>query len=66
MHRAAVAVRATAEELRALLETVQKTEEDISTPFANRLLRNGIILIAVFFAFLLGYRWIASRIAPSR
>ncbi len=64
--KTAVAVRATAEELRALLATVQKTEEDISTPFADRLLRNGVILIAVFFASMLAYRWIAARIPPAR
>jgi hypothetical protein len=30
------------------------------------MLRNGLILIGVFFAALLGYRFLASRIAPSR
>ena len=64
--KTALAVRATAEEMRALLTQVQKTEENISTPFVDRILRNGIILIAVFFAALLGYRLIASRIAPSQ
>ena len=62
----AIAVRATAEELRVLLGEVQKTEVDISTPFVDRILRNGIILIAVFFAALLVYRLIAARITPAR
>jgi hypothetical protein len=64
--KTAVAMHATAEEIRALLTTVQQTEEAISKPLADLLLRNGLILIAAFFAALLAYRVIASRIAPSR
>jgi hypothetical protein len=36
----------------------------VVTSIADRFLRDGIILIAVFFAALLGYRFVASRIAP--
>jgi hypothetical protein len=64
--KTAIAVRSTAEEIRGLLLAVQQTEDAISKPLADRILRNGLILIAAFFAALLAYRLIASRIAPSR
>jgi hypothetical protein len=63
--KTALAVRATADELRGLLVEVQKTEQAISTRFVDRILRNGIILIVVFFTALLGYRVIAARIPPT-
>lgn len=62
----AIAIRSTAEEMRGLLRDVEKAGDGISTAFVDRMLRNGIILIVVFFAALLGYRLIASRIAPTR
>ncbi|MEX2205696.1 MAG: hypothetical protein WEF50_05655 [Myxococcota bacterium] len=64
--RTAVAIRSTTEEIRGALSEVKAIEDGPGSAFADRLLRNGLILIAVFFAGLLGYRWIASRIAPSR
>ena len=62
--KTAVAIRSTAEELRALLGDVEKTREGVITAVADRFLRDGVILIAVFFAALLGYRFVAARIAP--
>ena len=62
----ALAIRGTAEELRGVLAEAKSIEEGPGAKFADRLLRNGLILIAVFFAALLGYRFLASRIAPSR
>ncbi len=64
--KTAVAIRSTAEEVRALLQDVEKVKTSVTVDFADRLLRDGIILIAVFFAALLGYRLIASRIPPAR
>jgi hypothetical protein len=62
----AVAIRGTAEELRAMLGEVKTLEDNVVGELADRLLRNGLILIGVFFAALLGYRFLAARIAPSR
>jgi hypothetical protein len=64
--RTAIAIRSTTEEIRAALSDVKGLEGGPATAFADRLLRNGLILIAVFFAGLLGYRVLASRIAPPR
>lgn len=64
--RTAIAIRTTAEELRAAFADVKALENGPGAQLADRLLRNGLILIAVFFAALLGYRFISSRIAPSR
>ena len=64
--KTAIAIRSTAEEVRALLGDVEKVKTGVSVDFTDRILRNGIILIVVFFAALLGYRLISSRIPPSR
>jgi hypothetical protein len=64
--RTAAAVRATAEELGSLLAAVKQVEDAVTRPLADRILRNGLILIGAFFAALLAYRLIASRIVPSR
>ena len=64
--RTATAVHSTAEELRALLGELKQNQGALPEAFADRLLRNGVVLIVVFFVALLGYRLIASRIAPSR
>jgi hypothetical protein len=64
--KTAIAIRSTAEEVRGLLSDVQKVEGGVTNSFADRLLRNGLILIAAFFAALLAYRWIAARISPAR
>lgn len=60
--RTAVAVRSTAEEVRLLLGDVENVKSTVTTDFADRLLRNGLILIAVFFGLLLVYRLISARI----
>jgi len=64
--KTALAIRSTAEELRGLLGDVEKTREGVVTEIADRLLRDGIILIAVFFAALVGYRLLMSRVAQGR
>lgn len=64
--RTAVAIRDTAAEVRGLLADLDSAKGALSQTLATVLLRDGVILIAVFFAALLGYRWIASRIAPTR
>ena len=64
--RTAVAIRETAAEVRGLLADLETAKGALSQTLASVLLRNGVILIAVFFVALLGYRWIASRIAPTR
>lgn len=64
--RTAVAIRDTAAEVRGLLADLETAKGALSQTLASVLLRNGVILIAVFFIALLGYRWIASRIAPTR
>ena len=64
--KTAIAFRATAEEIRGVLAEAKAIEDGPGTGFADRLLRNGLILIGVFFAALLAYRFVASRIAPSR
>jgi len=64
--KTAVAFRGTAEELRAVLAEAKAIEDGPVAVLADRLLRNGLILIGAFFAALLVYRLIASRIVPSR
>lgn len=64
--RTAVAIQSTAVEVRGAIDDLEKARAGIATDIADRLLRNGIILIAVFFVALLAYRLIASRIAPTR
>lgn len=58
--RTAVQIRETADSLRALLGDLAQTRVAIATEFADRLLRDGVILIAVFFAALLAYRVVVS------
>ena len=62
--KTALAIRSTAEEVRGLLGDVEKSREGVVTAIADRFLRDGVILIAVFFAALLGYRFVVARIAP--
>ena len=64
--KTALAIRATAEEIRGALSDVKAVEESSGTVFADRLLRNGLILIGVFFAGLVAYRLITSLLTPSR
>jgi hypothetical protein len=64
--RTAIAIRATAEELRELIASARLSEESIAGSIADRLLRNGLILIAAFFVGLLAYRLISARIPRAR
>ncbi len=64
--KTAIAMRGTAEQVQAVLGDLEKLNGKISAPILDRVLRDGIILIVVFFAALLTYRLIAARIAPSR
>ncbi len=64
--KTAVAIQTTAADLRALMAEIERTGDGVSSAVADRLLRNALILIVAFFAALLGYRWLASRIAPTR
>jgi len=64
--KTAIAIRSTAEEVRGVLDGIEKVKTSVTVDLADRFLRNGIILIVVFFGALLGYRLIASRIPPSR
>lgn len=62
--KTAVAIRSSAEEIRGLLGDVEKSRENVVTAITHQLLIDGVILIVVFFAALLGYRLIVARIAP--
>ena len=64
--KTALAIRSTAEELRGLLGDVDKTREGVATAIADRFLRDGVILILVFFGSLVGYRLLMSRVMRGR
>ncbi|MFI5314717.1 MAG: hypothetical protein ACHQ6T_03380 [Myxococcota bacterium] len=64
--KTAIEIRSTAEAVRALLGDLTKTREGVAADITDRLLRDGIILIGVFFASLLAYRLVAARVVRGR
>ena len=64
--KTAIAISTTARDVREAVDDLRNSRAVIIEELADRVLRNGIILIAVALVAALAYRFIASRIAPTR
>lgn len=64
--KTAIAISTTAKDVQSTIEDLRNSRAVILEDIADRVLRNGIILIAVALVAALAYRLIASRIAPTR